>query len=120
MNAPNKIYLQIGDHNYDDIYGDDITWCSDRQDDNDIEYTLFLPQYCTPTQYKEITGKDWPPNGPVWIRFDDACEFVLLLYVARFTGPTLSKNQIIIIANESGKPPANYRLQEATCPDNSK
>lgn len=36
--APRKIYLQIGDHNYDDLDHEEVTWCSDRNDDSDIEY----------------------------------------------------------------------------------
>lgn len=42
-NIPNKIYLQIGEDaelavDYREFSRDDITWCEDRINDNDIEY----------------------------------------------------------------------------------
>lgn len=33
-----KIYLQIGDHNYDDLDHEEVTWCQDRINGNDIVY----------------------------------------------------------------------------------
>lgn len=46
-NVPKKIYLQIGDDcDCDDFaemvieHGEDITWCEDKINDNDIKYKL--------------------------------------------------------------------------------
>jgi len=69
MRAPNKIYLQTGDHNYDDLEGEEVTWCSDRIDDTDLEYNLSLPNPCTVEQYEEITGEKFPDDGAVWCWF---------------------------------------------------
>jgi len=40
-NIPDKIYLQIGDETPDDVDFknlDEVTWCSDRINEKDIEY----------------------------------------------------------------------------------
>ncbi len=42
-NIPDKIYLQVGADcdadDFNDVYpGEDITWCADQINDNDIEY----------------------------------------------------------------------------------
>ena len=108
---PSKIYLQIGDHNFDDICGEEVTWCRDKIEDSDIEYNISLPKYCTPAQYKEITGEDWPGDGPVWIKTvgtnykgQKVSNVIMQAYGDRETYPL----EYIIIANESGKPPKDY------------
>lgn len=120
---PNKIYLQIGDHNYDDLDHEEVTWCADRIEDTDIEYTINLPVYCTPDQYKEITGKDWPDDALVWSltpvykdpEEDEAGPFETVLY--HYWKPVLRKengfqNDGIIVQTAQPAPPADYRPED--------
>ena len=42
-NVPKKIYLQIGEdadleEDFNELSNEDITWCKDKINDNDIEY----------------------------------------------------------------------------------
>jgi hypothetical protein len=40
-NKPNKIYLQIDEDDFDDDFNEiSTTWCSDKINENDLEYTL--------------------------------------------------------------------------------
>ncbi len=66
IGPPKKIYLQIGDHNYDDLESNEVTWCSDRIDNSDLEYNLTLPSPCTVEQWEEITREKFPDDGLVW------------------------------------------------------
>ena len=34
-------------------------------------YMNLIPEFETPEQYKERTGKDWPDNAPVWWKVCD-------------------------------------------------
>lgn len=40
--APERIYLNVGDLPYDVDFDElsDVTWCEDKQDDSDLEYRL--------------------------------------------------------------------------------
>lgn len=70
LRAPQTIYLQTGDHNYDDLEGSDVTWCQNRINDTDLEYNISLPNPCTPEQYEEITGEKFPKDGVVWFWYE--------------------------------------------------
>ena len=65
-----------------------------------------LPKYCTPAQYIEIRGKDYPDDGPVWARHirDD-------IWSLTDFGETKDDNNDYeyVIANTDGKPPTDYR-----------
>jgi len=64
---PEKIYLQIGDHNYDDLQGSDVTWSQDKINSNDLEYNIAFPNPCTVEQWEEITGETFPDEGIVHV-----------------------------------------------------
>ena len=66
--------------------------------------------YYTPTQYKTITGRNWPDDAPIFYRWMESKIWHLS------TIGKLHQDQIwehpelfIVIANEAGKPPANYK-----------
>jgi len=66
------------------------------------EEVIEPPKYETSGQYKERTGEDYPKTAPVYIYVS---EWVLRHYHERcfFNGCS------IVIANEHGKPPADWR-----------
>lgn len=94
---PEKIYLQWDD----DLT--DVTWCSDKINSDDVEYVRASPKHETPEAYKQRTGKDYPDDAPVW-KIMNNLDWVL----------TVNKcyniyNDPVVIANEHGKPPADWK-----------
>jgi hypothetical protein len=72
------------------------------------------PDYETPEQYKERTGKPYPDSGLVWIYFNPLYEWCDMTY--RKAG--LNKNGVhgemytmIVIADPPVPPPNNWRPQ---------
>ncbi len=67
-----------------------------------------LPKYCTPEQYKQLIGDDWPDTGPVWAisykRGEPGTEWSLMEYE-----DARKWFDIMVIAGLDGKPPADYR-----------
>lgn len=70
-----------------------------------------VPIYYTPAEYKESTGKDWPNDAPVW-SFDPnmkrQCWSALVTHSESRSMPSYA----VVIANEAGKPPSDYRTEE--------
>ena len=60
-----------------------------------------LPSPCTPKQYKEITGKDWPDGCLVWIN-GEPCNYY---YVKCHAKP----GTITIVQTGQPAPPADWR-----------
>ncbi len=73
-----------------------------------------IPIYYTPEQYQEIKGKKWPADSPVWgiKTYDDGVsDTVYGLFWHKYATP-INGSVIMIIANEAGQPPADYRPEE--------
>jgi len=72
-------------------------------------------KWITPEKYKEITGEDWPDDGPVWWKYKDGHpygnEFWTLSDYYPYRDTTFNL-YYIIIANQYGKPPADFIPEE--------
>ncbi|MGD9157035.1 MAG: hypothetical protein PVG39_01390 [Desulfobacteraceae bacterium] len=68
-------------------------------------------KWITPARYKEITGKDWPEDGPVWERdcddFTDDPWRMCAYWLAK-----MQYSDHIVIANEYGIPPVDFIPEE--------
>ena len=69
-------------------------------------YNEVWNKWITPLKYRQLTGKDWPDDGPVWrlAGFLGISIWVLQLYQRESHLP----GDVYIIANEHGKPHADF------------
>lgn len=68
--------------------------------------------YYTPEQYKEIMGKDYPDDGPVW-EFDEWTEYRLSLNKDAGKRRLLYNcGHILIVQTAQPAPAADYRTEE--------
>ncbi len=70
-----------------------------------------LPKWCSPKQYKEITGSRYPSTSPVWYRAtrDGGGKVEPHWELAMHIEVELLDN--IVIANNDGPPPTNWRIR---------
>lgn len=81
-------------------------------------------KYETPEDFKQRTGKDYPDDAPVWVRLDDVLVnigevenlWVLVTY-EHYAVAYMEISKHIVIANEHGKPPADYKPNKPVCPE---
>ena len=104
------IYLQIGDHNYDDLDHEEITWCEDRQDDTDLEYIRAFPSPCTVEQYEAITGEKFPDDGMVWCLYPYDAGFFWKTHTFEESKRIIIRRYIsVIVQTGQSAPPAYWR-----------
>lgn len=69
-------------------------------------------KWITPEKYKQLTGKDWPDDGPVWWN-SKSKEFDYDLILYRYCKNVNSDIFHCVIANEHGKPDPDFIPEEA-------
>jgi hypothetical protein len=102
----NRIWLQWEAENVDT---EAVTWCKDKINNDDISYIRELPKWITPEKYKELIGKDWPDDGPVWVYdyYKKDC-----WYLDLFGQYKPDIHRVMVISNSHGKPPADFIPEE--------
>lgn len=76
-----------------------------NEDCKECHGTGVIKHHYTPDQYKEITGEEWPEDGPVWEQWENG-EWHLGEWK---TSRDFSTGRPVVIATAAGKPPADYR-----------
>ncbi|MBN3776156.1 hypothetical protein G3O06_01070 [Burkholderia sp. Ac-20345] len=70
-NAPQRIYLNVGDlppGEFEFAGLHEVSWCADKQGDSDIEYALVAP---APSASRQEAGKALSSEGPLERPFND-------------------------------------------------
>ena len=64
--------------------------------------------YYTPEQFKAITRKDYPDDGPVWVFLEKHDPYLDIYRLHKIQ----NHGVLCVIANEAGKPAADYKPGE--------